>query len=98
MAQATVGKWGNNLALRLPGEVVRAARLREGERVEIEAQDGAIVIRRAAPPLSLKELFRGKTPDEWRAEYADAYDWGPDMGREVVTERRSPGMCRRLAI
>ena len=22
----------------------------------------------------------------WRALYADAYDWGPDVGREVVEE------------
>jgi len=86
MAQATVGKWGNNLAVRLPGEVVRAARLHDGERVEIEAQEGAIVIRRAEPRVSLEELFRGKSPDEWRAEYSNAYDWGPDVGREVVAE------------
>lgn len=31
-------------------------------------------------------LFKGKTPQQWRTEYADAYDWGPDIGREVVDE------------
>jgi hypothetical protein len=34
----------------------------------------------------LDKLFRGKTPAQWRAEYADAFDWGPDVGREAVEE------------
>jgi hypothetical protein len=34
----------------------------------------------------LDELFRGKTPEQWRAEYADAFDWGPDVGREIVEQ------------
>ena len=86
MPQAVIGKWGNSLALRLPSEVVEAARLRDGERVNIEAQNGSIVIHRAAPQFSLEELFAGKTAEEWRAAYADAFDWGPDVGREIIEE------------
>lgn len=84
MAQATVGKWGKNLAVRVPGEIARAARLSDGERVQIEARDGDIVIRRAAPRFTLEELFKGKSPKQWRAAYAGAFDWGPDVGRESV--------------
>jgi antitoxin component of MazEF toxin-antitoxin module len=86
VAQVTVGKWGNNLAVRLPGDIVRLAKLRDGERVELEAQAGEIVIRRIEPDVSLVAMFAGGTPDEWRALYADAYDWGPDVGREIVVE------------
>lgn len=86
MPQAVIGKWGNSLALRLPSEVVDAARVRDGERVNVEARDGNIVIRRAIPQFTLEELFRGKPPEEWRAEYAGAFDWGPDVGREIVNE------------
>jgi antitoxin component of MazEF toxin-antitoxin module len=86
MAQALVGKWGNNLAVRLPGEIVRAARLRDGERIEIEAQADTIVIRRLEPAVTLESLFQGKTPEEWRAAYSGAYDWGPDIGGEIVEE------------
>jgi antitoxin component of MazEF toxin-antitoxin module len=84
MTQARVGKWGNNLAVRLPGEVVRSARLREGERVEVEAQADTIIIRRLDPAVALEALFRGRTAEEWRAVYAGAYDWGADIGREIV--------------
>ena len=86
MSQAIVGRWGKSLAVRIPGEVAHAAGLTEGERVEIETRDAEIVVRRAAPRFTLDELFRGKTPEEWRALYADAYDWGPDVGREIVQE------------
>ncbi len=46
MARATVGRWGKNLAIRVPFEVAKQAGLSNGERVEIEVQDGDIVIRR----------------------------------------------------
>lgn len=46
MSQVIVGKWGKNLAIRVPSEVARALSLSDGEPVEIEAQDGDIVIRR----------------------------------------------------
>jgi antitoxin component of MazEF toxin-antitoxin module len=86
MVQVTVGRWGNNLAVRLPGEIVDAIKLRDGERVEIEAHDGEAVIRRAQSRITLEDLFRGKSVDAWRADYAGAYDWGADIGREIIPE------------
>ena len=47
MAQAVIGKWGKNLAVRLPIEVVKAAGLHIGERVDVEARGNDIVIRRS---------------------------------------------------
>ena len=86
MSRAIVGRWGKSLAIRIPGEVAKSAGISDGERVDVEAHDGDIVIRRAAPQFTLEELFRGKSPQEWRAAYAGAFDWGPDIGREVVEE------------
>ncbi len=74
MATVTVGKWGKNLAVRLPGEVANSAGIKDGERVQIETRDGEIVIRRALPHLTLKDLFKGKSPKQWRALYAVAFD------------------------
>ena len=71
---------------RIPGEVATAAGIGGGERVEVEARDGDIVIRRAVPRFTLEELFRGRTAQQWRALYAGAYDWGADVGREAVEE------------
>jgi antitoxin MazE len=47
MSKAIVGKWGKNLAVRIPGDVARSAELNEGEAVDIEMRDGDIVIRRS---------------------------------------------------
>lgn len=86
MSRAIVGKWGKNLAIRLPGEITRATKLSDGERVDIAAVDGDIVIRRAVPNFTVEDLFKGKSPREWRAAYRGAFDWGPDVGREIVEE------------
>jgi antitoxin MazE len=48
MSHSVVGKWGKNLAIRVPMDVARAAGLMDGEKVEIETQDGDIVVRRRA--------------------------------------------------
>jgi antitoxin MazE len=48
MSHTVVGKWGKNLAIRVPMEVARAAGLIDGEKVEVETQDGDIVVRRQA--------------------------------------------------
>lgn len=47
MSRVVVGKWGKNLAIRVPVDVVRSAGLSDGETVEIETVDGDILIRRA---------------------------------------------------
>ena len=86
MSKVTVGKWGKNLAIRFPGEIVKAVDIRDGEKLEIETRDGDIVVRRPAPRFTLKELFRGKSSKDWRVAYAGAFDWGPDVGREIVKE------------
>jgi antitoxin component of MazEF toxin-antitoxin module len=66
MTQVTIGKWGTNLAVRLPGAIVRAAGLHAGERVEIEAQEDAIIIRRVEPRATLEAMFAGQSPEDWR--------------------------------
>jgi antitoxin component of MazEF toxin-antitoxin module len=86
VTHAIIGRWGKNLALRFPNEIAGKLSLREGDRLEIEAGPDQIVIRRAKPHYTLEEMFAGKSPAEWREIYADAYDWGPDVGREIVDE------------
>jgi antitoxin MazE len=86
VARAIVGKWGRTLAVRISSDIAKAARLQSGARVDVEARDGVVVIRPADQPPDLEALFAGKTPQQWRGEYAGAFDWGADQGREAVTE------------
>jgi antitoxin MazE len=81
MAQrAIVGKWGANIAVRLPRDVAATAGFASGTAVEIEARRGEVVIRCARPRYTLAELLDGATPEAMR----EAFDWGDDVGREAV--------------
>jgi antitoxin MazE len=86
MTQVTLGRWDGKLAVALPDDLVQAIDLRDGECLEIDAQGERIVISRLEAGVTLAALFQGKTQEEWRAEYAGAYEWGPEVGREIVPE------------
>jgi antitoxin MazE len=55
MSHSVVGKWGKNLAIRVPMDVARACGLADGETVEIELQDGDLVIRRWAAHVRARQ-------------------------------------------
>ena len=84
MVVATIGKWGNSLALRIPGDVAAAARLGAGDAVEVEARADGVLVRPVVRRVTAAELFAGRSEAAWRALYADAYDWGEAKGREAV--------------
>jgi antitoxin MazE len=78
--QVNVTRWGNSLGLRIPKDVADRAGLRAGCRVEIEAEDGRVVITPARPRYKLADLLDDMTPEAMH----EAFDWGPDVGREIV--------------
>ena len=73
-----VAKWGNSLALRIPRSVAAAMDVRDGDAVEVTVEQGAIVIRPAAPRYSLDELVGRITARNRHSET----DWGGPMGDE----------------
>jgi hypothetical protein len=40
----------------------------------------------AVSHVSLEALFHGHSAEVWRAAYSGAFDWGPDLSREIVDE------------
>ena len=48
MTAVIVGKWGKNLAIRVPAAVAETVGLNEGETVQIEIVHGDLLIRRSA--------------------------------------------------
>lgn len=86
VARVRIGRWGRSLALRLPTEIASGLKLAEGDLVEMIPGAGETTIRRAEKQLTLDDLFAGKPAGEWRALYANVYDWGPDVGREVIED------------
>ncbi len=62
--QATVGKWGNSAALRIPHSIMQAAHLELDQPVDIREENGRIVIE-ALPErdYTLEELMAGVTDE-----------------------------------
>lgn len=78
--QVNIAKWGNSLGLRIPKDIAEQAGLHAGSRVEIKAADGRVTISPAKPRYVLADLLQGMTPEAMH----EAFDWGPDVGREIV--------------
>ena len=55
MSHSIVGRWGKNLAIRVPVDVARACGLADGETVDIEMQDGDLVVRRRAAHVRARQ-------------------------------------------
>lgn len=76
----TIQKWGNSQAIRLPKGLLEVASLRENDRVEVHAENGCIIIRRAAK--------KHRTLEERLASFIGDYncsewDTGKPQGKEV---------------
>ena len=86
MAEVVIGRWGKNLAIRLPAHVAKKAGFGDGQRVKITSLDNEVIVRKLPAELTVKSMFSAKPFEDWRALYRDAFDWGEDKGRERVNE------------
>lgn len=78
--QARLTRWGNSLGVRIPKDIATRLGLTDGVRVEVETEGSRIIITAAQPRYRLEDLLTGVTPEVMH----EAFDWGPDRGREAV--------------
>lgn len=85
MSEVIVGKWGKNLAIRVPREIARGLGLSDGEAVELEAVDGDLhVHRRSAKAEAQREA-------ETAAAEIIAHAHGRSLGGVSIRELREGG-------
>jgi len=74
-----VARWGNSLGVRIPQEVAKLLKLKDGESVQVQGKGDSITIRRAKPrkKWTEAELLKGITPDMLPRE-----SWPEPVGRE----------------
>lgn len=78
---ATVQKWGNSLAIRIPRTLAGQLEVDEGAAVELCVREGELVVRPVgSKKLSLGELLKNCRPSQLHGET----DFGVDVGREVL--------------
>lgn len=75
-----IAKWGNSLAVRLPRTIADQIDVEDGTPVEIRIEGGILTLRPATPRYALSDLLIEMTPQAMQ----EAFDWGPDRGREHV--------------
>jgi antitoxin MazE len=78
--KAVVKKWGNSASVRIPAAVLRAAKLRLDDTVDVREESGCIVIEPVArSEYTLSELLKGITPENLH----DEVDFGSRVGKEA---------------
>jgi antitoxin MazE len=78
---ATVQKWGNSLAVRIPRSLAGQIDVAEGTTVELCVRDGELIVRPdRSPKLSLVALLKDCKPSQLHGET----NFGVDVGREIV--------------
>jgi len=74
MATVTVGKWGKNLAVRVPAALAESVAPRDGDTVEIEAARGDLLIRRSGAQADARHRAEAAAA-EMEAESRGATAW-----------------------
>ena len=77
--RASIAKWGNSLALRLPKGLAEEARLVEGATVDLRVENGALVVAPVRKRYRLAELLAEAKPETRHGET----DWGAPRGKEA---------------
>ena len=76
--RARIAKWGNSLALRIPKAFAASARLQPGTVVELDLDDGRVVLTPMREMFTLKDLLARVTPENIH----ESTDTGDPVGRE----------------
>jgi len=74
-----IGKWGNSLAVRLPGNYAKDLGLTEGMNLDVSVTEGGLLLRPRRKEYSLEELVAQITPENLHEETS----WGSAVGREA---------------
>jgi antitoxin MazE len=74
-----VGKWGNSLAVRIPGIHAKELNLDEGVELEMTCVNGGLLLRPTQREYTLAELLDQIKPENIHGET----DWGQATGREA---------------
>ena len=77
--KATIQKWGNSLAIRIPKNITKDIRVYEGSNIEIMVENGNIVLSPRKKEYSLKELIKKITIENIHSEIST----GDQTGGEI---------------
>ena len=74
-----IGKWGNSLAIRIPGPYAKDLGLSEGMEIDVTPVQGGLLLQAPKKSYTLDELVSQITPENLHGET----DWGLGVGCEA---------------
>jgi antitoxin MazE len=78
---ATIGRWENSAAIKIPRHILSQANLEEGSDIEILLRkEGEITLRAVRKRKRIEELFTDYNEDSFESE---EIDWGKPQGNEL---------------
>jgi antitoxin MazE len=79
--RATVGKWGNSAAVRIPATLLAQANLTDKQAIDLVLSDGKITLEPVTnQELNLEDLLAQITPDNLHGEV----EFGEPVGKELL--------------
>lgn len=89
-----LAKWGNSVGVRLPRTILETAGVREGEEMEVVADQTGVRLW----PLRPKKVTLDWIVSEMQRLGPDheppTVDWGPDVGSEIIDDDYADGSAR----
>ena len=79
--QVLLSKWGNSLGLRLPKALTAEIGVAEGQKVEVRAEGGRIIVEPVRTPLTWEKMLENMDHDALREA------WGLGRGRGARADR-----------
>jgi len=77
--KATIQKWGNSLAIRIPKNITKDTRVSEGSSIDIMIENGKIILSPGKKEYFLKELIKKITIENIHSEIST----GDQTGGEI---------------
>ena len=77
---ATIQKWGNSLALRIPLPLAKQINVQEGDSVALKVSAAGLTVKPLPKRPSLDDMLAQVTPENLHP----TTKWGLDVGREVI--------------
>jgi antitoxin MazE len=77
--KATIQKWGNSLAIRIPKNITKDTRVSEGSSIDIMIENGKIILSPGIKEYSLKKLIKKITTENIHSEIST----GDQTGGEI---------------
>ena len=84
--KATIQKWGNSNAIRIPKKILQSLDLKENDCVELTQTEDGFTVRKCSTELTVKQLledFYGQPLEMIPSVHQEELDWGQPMGEEI---------------